>query len=220
MDFEYTPPVDEVTREDELLSMIESQLEANGHRATKAPTSKLQEAWTPKEWKVEYEIIVLMHLHGKSGVEIATITEYTPQHIYNILATPQAIAIENALLGKIRKEAISVTDEIQRIQKLTVKRLRESLEDDNKFNSAPLGFISKGIEVMKGTGEHIRTAPNTEIKNTFVIPASVATRFIEGLEKSDQARALLNAGSVSDGNASTESNQNIEEAELVEDDAA
>lgn len=220
MDFVYTPPEDNIKRENELLSMIESQLEKNGYKAEKAPTSKMQEQWVPKEWKAEYEIIVLMHLHGKSGVEIAAFTEYTPQHIYNILATPQAIAIENALIGTIRKEAISVTDEIKKIQKYTVKRLREALEDDNKFNSAPLGFISKGIEVMKGTGEHIRQAPTTEINNRFVIPASVADRFIEGLEKSDKARALLNAGSVSDGNASTESNQNIEDAEMVEDDAA
>src|SRR5262245_42336378 len=197
MDFVYTPPVDESQRENELLSMIESQLEANGHKHQKAPTSKLQEQWTPKEWKVEYEIIVIMHLppHSKSGTEIAAITGYTPQHIYNILATPQAIAIENALIGALRKDVISVADEIKEIQKLTVKRLRQSLADDNKFNDAPLGFISKGIEIMKGTGEYIKAAPTNEIKNTFVIPASVADRFLSGLEKSDQARALLRSGS-------------------------
>lgn len=160
--------------------------------------------WEPKNWSAEYELVVMMHLAGRKGVEIAELTGYTPQHVYNILGTPQAIAIEKAVIAKRRKDLISITDEIDTIQKLTVRRLRKSLENDDVFSKTPLGFISKGIEIMKGTGEYIKNSTNTEVRNnTFILPPSVADRFLDGLEKSDKAKLLLS--------------ENIEDAVIVED---
>lgn len=147
--------------------------------------------WQPKKWKPEYEKIVMMDLMGMKGYEIAEKTGFTPQHIYNILGCDEAIAIQKALIGKIRKESFNITDEIQEIQKLTVKRLKQSLKDDNIFNTSRLGFIAKGIDVMKGTGEHLKNAPTNQVINQFQLPPSVADRFLAGLEKSDEARKLL-----------------------------
>lgn len=165
-----------------------------------------KEKWVPKGWSAEYELIVMMHLAGKKGIEIARMTGYTPQHVYNILGTPQALAIEEAVIAKRREATIDIGDEIDKIQKLTVNRLRRSLESDDTFNKAPLGFISKGIEVMKGTGEHLKNSPTHEVRNnTFILPPSVADRFLEGLAKSDQARLLLSG-----------KNDDIEDAVVVE----
>lgn len=147
--------------------------------------------WQPKKWKVEYEKIVLMDLMGLKGYEIAEKMGYTPQHVYNILGTDEAIAIQRAMVGKIRESTFNMTDELNEIQKLTVKRLKQCLKDEDKFNTARLGFISKGIDVMKGMGEHLKHSPSNVVNNTFTLPASVADRFLEGLKKSDEARLLL-----------------------------
>lgn len=149
--------------------------------------------WEPKEWAAEYEIIVMMHLKGYKGVEIARTTGYTPQHIYNILGTPQAIAIETALIEKTREKTINIPDAIARISELTMKRLQDSLADDDMFKKMPGTLITHGLSVMKGTGEHLKNAPTVQTNNTFTLPASVADKFLAGLEKSDQARALLHS---------------------------
>lgn len=162
--------------------------------------------WQPKKWKPEYEKIVMMDLAGLKGYEIAEKLDCTPQHIYNILSTDEAIAIQRALVHKIRKESVNITDEIEKIQKLTVKRLKDSLENDNIFKESRLGFINQGINVMKGVGEYLKNKPENEVNNnTFILPESVADRFVAGLEKSDEAQKLLK---------SKNSSREIEEAEF------
>lgn len=192
------------TAEDILISALEVQSGGVEEQEVNIDSGE-KEKWVPKSWNAEYELVVMMHLAGKRGTEIARLTGYTAQHVYNILATPQAIAIEEAVIAKRREATIDINDEIDKIQKLTVNRLRRSLEDDNTFSKAPLGFISKGIEVMKGTGEHLKNSPTHEVRNnTFILPPSVADRFLEGLAKSDQARLLLSG-----------KNDEIEEAVVV-----
>lgn len=195
---------------DELLALMEKKVLIDDY--TQPTNPALEESktdkWEPKEWRAEYEIIVMMSLRGKKGIEIANFTGYTPQHIYNILGTPQALAIEQAFIAKVRAEIVNIPEEIAEIQKLTVRRLRESLKDDEMFKKMPGTLLSKGLEVMKGTGEHLKNAPTTQNNTTFVLPASVADKFLAGLEKSDQARALL------------AKNRDIVDAEVIEDDAA
>lgn len=146
--------------------------------------------WQPKKWKVEYEKVVLLDLMGLKGYEIAEKMNITPQHVYNILATDEAIAIQKMMIGRVRKETFNITEELQEIEKLTVKRLKSCLKDDDTFKTSKLGFISKGLDVMKGLGTHLKNAPTTQVNNTFQIPASVADRFTEGLKKADEARML------------------------------
>lgn len=161
--------------------------------------------WQPKEWRIEYEKIVMMDIMGMKGFEIAEKTGYTPQHIYNILGCDEAIAIQKALIGRVRKEGVNIVETLQEIQELTVKRLKDCLRDDNTFKESKLGFISKGIEIMKGTGDYLKNAPTNQVNNTtFQLPPSVADKFLLGLEKSDEARRLL-----------IESKK-IEEAEIVD----
>lgn len=147
--------------------------------------------WQPKEWRMEYERVVMMDLTGLKGYEIAEKTGYTPQHVYNILGCDEAIAIQKALIGRVRKEGVQITDELKEIQELTVKRLKACLKNDEVFRESRLGFIAKGIDVMKGMGEYLKNAPTNQVTNQFVLPPSVADRFLEGLEKSDQVRLML-----------------------------
>lgn len=163
-------------------SDLEVETSENGDKGKK---------WQPKEWRMEYERVVMMDLTGLMGYEIAEKTGYTPQHVYNILGCDEAIAIQKALIGRVRKEGVQITDELKEIQELTVKRLKACLKDDEVFRESRLGFIAKGIDVMKGMGEHLKNAPTNQVTNQFVLPPSVADRFLEGLEKSDQVRLML-----------------------------
>lgn len=151
--------------------------------------------WQPKKWKMEYEKVVMYDLMGLKGYEIAEKMGYTPQHVYNILGCDEAIAITKALINRTRRDkGVDIAGNITEIQELTVKRLRDCLKDDTTFEESRLGFISKGIDVMKGVGDYLKAQPSTQINNQFTIPPSVADRFLEGLEKSDRARELLLTG--------------------------
>lgn len=153
--------------------------------------TSINKKWQPKQWKIEYEKIVMMDLMGLKGYEIAERIGCTPQHVYNILGTDQAVAIQKSLINRVRKEALDMTQEIKEIQELTVTRLKKCLKDDDIFNESRLGFITRGIDVMKGTGEYLKNAPTNQVNNQFILPPSIADRFLEGLEKSDKARELL-----------------------------
>lgn len=197
--------------QDEIASMLdEVDKKANGETPFKSMVNKGKrnkaDRWTPTEWKAEYEVIVAMHVGGLSGVEISRKSGFTPAHVYNILGTPQAIAIENVLIEKTRSQTLDITQELQEIQTLTVSRLKHCLNSDYMFDKSPLGFIGKGIEVMKGLGEHLKPVSAPVTNNTFVMPASVMDKFLVGMEKSDQARAYL---------ASKNYSNNIQEAEVV-----
>jgi len=152
--------------------------------------SEKKERWQPKKWTTQYEEIVLMDLAGMKGYEIAEKVGLTPQHVYNILGCDEAIAIQKAMVGRVRKKTFNMTEVLGEIQELTVKRLKDCLVDDDTFKTSRLGFIAKGIDVMKGIGEHLKNAPNTVVNQQFQIPPSVADRFLKGLEKADEARAL------------------------------
>jgi hypothetical protein len=152
--------------------------------------SNNKERWQPKKWSTKYEEIVLLDLMGMKGYEIAEKVGMTPQHVYNILATDEAIAIQKAMVGKVRQKSFNITEELGEIQELTVKRLKSCLKDDDTFKTGRLGFIAKGIDVMKGLGEHLKNAPTTVVNQQFAIPPSVADRFLIGLEKADEARKL------------------------------
>jgi len=149
-----------------------------------------KDKWQPKKWTVEYEQIVLMDLMGLKGYEIAEKVGITPQHVYNILATDEAIAIQKAMIGRVRKKSFNITEELTEIQELTVQRLKNCLKDDETFKTSRLGFIGKGIDVMKGIGEHLKNAPSVQVNQQFTIPPSIADRFLLGLEKADEARRL------------------------------
>lgn len=170
-----------------------------------------KEKWQPKKWTVEYEKIVMYDLIGLKGYEIAEKLSCTPQHVYNILGTDEAIAIQKAMVGKIRTNGIDITKELKEIQELTVSRLKKCLQDDNIFKESRLGFIAKGIDVMKGTGEHLKNAPSNQQVNNFMIPPSVAERFMAGLEKADEVRQMF-----SNNKPKLLESVKIEEAEIVE----
>lgn len=151
--------------------------------------------WQPKKWKMEYEKVVMYDLMGLKGYEIAEKMGFTPQHVYNILGCDEAIAITKALISRTRRDkGKDIAGNITEIQELTVKRLRDCLKNDDDFNESKIGFITKGIDVMKGVGDYLKQVPSTQVNNQFTIPPSVADRFLEGLEKSDRARELMLTG--------------------------
>lgn len=191
LDISINDLVEELSDDDNIVHNS-TDVNNNSTRTDSDSDSPPNQKWQPKKWKLEYEKIVMMDLMGLKGYEIAEKMNCTPQHVYNILATDQAIEIQKALIGRVRKDGeTTIVDDIQQIQKLTVSRLKKCLTDDEIFKESRLGFISRGIDVMKGTGEHLKNAPTNQVNNQFILPPSIADRFLEGLEKSDRARELL-----------------------------
>ena len=184
--------------EGSLFSVVDSAL--TGQATESQPKKRASVKWVPTEWRIEYERVVAMDVIGLSGVDIATRTGYTPQHVYNILGTPQALEIQKLLIEQLRKNStVDIGKTLTEIEEMTVKRLKQALKDDDIFLKAPATWVGKGLEVMKGKGEHLKNAPTGVVNNynTAVMPESVWSKFIAGMEKADLAKQL-SSGEIED----------------------
>ena len=184
--------------EGSLFSVVDSAL--TGQATESQPKKRASVKWVPTEWRIEYERVVAMDVIGLSGVDIAARTGYTPQHVYNILGTPQALEIQKLLIEQLRKNStVDIGKTLTEIEEMTVKRLKQALKDDDIFLKAPATWVGKGLEVMKGKGEHLKNAPTGVVNNynTAVMPESVWSKFIAGMEKADLAKQL-SSGEIED----------------------
>lgn len=103
--------------------------------------------WQPKEWKFEYETVLLMHVCGKTHSEIAEVCQLGEQQINNIL---------NSELCRNRKEQLKsklgVTEVIEgykNIMEMAVNRMKEFLEDKGTFKSYPVGAVSVAMKMFE-----------------------------------------------------------------------
>lgn len=152
--------------------------------------------WRPKKWRPKYERIVAMSACGWSNKMIALETGYTPVHISNILNLEQAEEFRQQLLERMRQKAlVSIPDTLDYIAQKTVQRLKEVIDDDNRFETSPFAVIDRGMDVLKGLG-HLKGGGNgapvgqTINVGTMVVSSTQADNLAEALRKADEVRKL------------------------------
>lgn len=167
---------------------------------------KPHEAWRPKRWRPEYEVIVALSSAGMSRQAVIdrifemSGTRYTPQHISNILNTPEAKEAQKKAVAVIRgKSTESLTEKIERVSQKAIGKIEELLDDADKYEASPFNVIDRGLAFLRITSKPAPapTQPNTNVSvnnNTMVMTAEAAQILKDGTTKADEVARLYGTG--------------------------
>ena len=146
--------------------------------------------WEPKVWEVNYEEIVIASTIGLSNEELAKKFNFTPQHISNILQTPQAALTRRRILDELQKRALdSIPQRMTAIADKAVQRLHNLLHDDERYAQSPFAVVDRGLQVLKGVGV-LREEKNMQVDKAIILTGEQSTDLLEGLVKANRAKDL------------------------------
>lgn len=147
--------------------------------------------WVPKRWEIWHEQVVALSCIGKSNTEIASHFGYTPQHISNILNTPEASLVRRRLLDNLRERIdTSIPAKLDMIALKAVERLDSLINNDEIYERSPFAVVDRGLQVIKGL-QHLKDKTDGVVKErTIIMPPEIALRLAAGLEKAREARRL------------------------------
>lgn len=153
--------------------------------------------WKPKEWRPEYERVVALSCMGKSNTEVALLTNFTSQHVSNILNLDEAAVFRKQVLDKMRERSMmDIPEQMERLKGNIVKRLNEAMTDDVLFQDSPFALLDRGIRVLEGSkvldkgGAVTNVQVNNQNNSTMVLPTESANTLIEGLRKADEVKRV------------------------------
>lgn len=148
--------------------------------------------WRPRKWELAYEQIVALSTLGKSNVEIAKLFGYTPQHISNILCTPEASLARRMMLEKLREGvAAKLPQRLDDLADKATQRLAEVLYNDDLASRSPFAVADRGLAVLKGLGKlKDEKEAGKGVNNTFVLTAEFAKQLTDGLAATRRAHEL------------------------------
>lgn len=160
-------------------------------RSIQARPPLFKNKWQPKRWEVMHEQIVALSVIGKSNTEIASHFHYTPQHISNILNTPEASIVRRRILENLRgKIDESIPAKLDIIANKAVERLYDLVHDDDIYERSPFAVVDRGLQVIKGLSHLKSNDGGVNINKMLVMAPEIANRLVDGLAKAREARAL------------------------------
>jgi hypothetical protein len=148
--------------------------------------------WQPKRWEAMHEQMVLMSTLGRSNVAIAEAFGYTPQHVCNVLNTPQADIIRRRVLNTLRESAVKQIDgSLEDLADQSIVRLKQVMYDDDLFSKSPFAVVDRGISVLRGIGKlRAENAPGVNVKNAIFMTPEDAKTLHDGMTRADEAKRL------------------------------
>ena len=173
-------------------TMVEAELvpELEENRARRSARIN-RPRWNPKQWHPVYEEVVLLDSLGYKNTSIAEMKGFTPQHISNILNTPQAKIIKQLILKRMEQKRDETVE--QRLEKITnraMSRIEETINNDELAMKNPLGVFDRAITVLKATNK-IKDAPAIVNDNrTLIVTDAQMDKLDRAIKLSDEARQL------------------------------
>lgn len=171
----------------------------NGKRGAKLSN------WVPRKWKPAYEKIVALAALGKTGKFIAEQTGYCENHIYLILRLPQAVELQEQLLGKLRERLLNdVPAILAESASKFAERIRAVAFDDELFKKSPFAVIAAGMKVIEGEGHFNKGKPSPSgdihVHGNALVHLNEKRQqdFLTGLEKANEVRRLHSGQSLGD----------------------
>ena len=148
--------------------------------------------WRPRKWEAMHEQIVVLSCLGRSNKQIAEIFGYTPQHICNILGTPEASLVRRRVLDNLRDSVKSNLDQsLEDLADQSVIRLKEVMFDDDLFEKSPFAVVDRGLAVLRGVGRLKSGDDNsTKVGKAIIMSSEDAKKLIEGTAAADEAKRL------------------------------
>src|SRR5437773_2028363 len=151
--------------------------------------------WRPRKWEAMYEQIVILSTLGKSNVDLAAHFGYTPQHICNILASPEASLTRRRVLEVLRDSAHQGIDESMRdLEEQSIARLKTLMYDDELYNKSPFAVVDRGLQILKGVGRFKTGDEKLNVGKAVFIDSESAKILREGITKADEAKRLNDGG--------------------------
>lgn len=149
--------------------------------------------WQPKVWHPVYEEVVMRDCMGYSNIEIAADMGYTVVHVSNILCTPQAHLIKRLVLLQMeKKRELNVDQRFDKLTKVAIDRIEETLGNDNFATRNPGGMFDRALKMLQVRGVVKDPEADRNAKtNTVIVPSDVFSRFTESMERSARERKEL-----------------------------
>lgn len=173
----------------------------------KGKNRRPEHKWDPKEWHPTYDLVVILSL-TKSNEEIASIVNYSPQTVSNILTSPTG-KIKKAEVLQMGRDKLAGTLEnrARQMSDLAISRLHEILTDDNRMrkDATAFGAIDRALAVAKTFTPELKKDPinsltpmvvngdvhHTQVQNQQNIFTPLQAQEIsEGLEKLQEVKKL------------------------------
>jgi len=150
--------------------------------------------WRPKEWTPVYEqIVVLSCGMNRSNVELGEMFGFTPQHVSNILNTPEASLVRRRVLETLREKVDGgIPKRLSDLADKATQRVAQIMYDDAVFERSPFAVVDRALRVLAGVGR-LRNAEESKgdtHNNILVLSGEAAQDIRDGLRKSREAREL------------------------------
>lgn len=142
--------------------------------------------WEPKEWRPQYEEIVLESARGASNKALAQKHGVTPQTICNINRTEQARKIRAELIANIRNTGLTMQQRRLLLADKALERIEEYFENDVEAQKRPGAMADRAMKMLVGVGE--LKGESNENKNLIVIGDELGEKLLGALTKSDLVR--------------------------------
>ena len=147
--------------------------------------------WIPKRWEEYYnQIVILRALNLKSNTELAEYFKVTPQHVSNILNTPQAEELRERIFNTALDNTKRVS--IEGLINKALERVSAVLDNDEIFEkktefvtNLAMRMISHKMEKQEGSGNI-----NVHGGQAIIFSAADGAAMREALKKSREADEL------------------------------
>ncbi len=147
--------------------------------------------WRPKEWTPVYEqIVVLSCGMNRSNKDLGEMFGFTPQHISNILSTPEASLVRRRVLETLREKVDGgLPQRLNDLADKATQRVAQVLYDDILFERSPFAVVDRSLTVLRGVGK-LKTSEEarSETNNVLILTGEAASEIKEGLKKAREAR--------------------------------
>lgn len=146
--------------------------------------------WSPVKWHPVYEQVVALSAAGRTHIEIAAIFDYTPQHISNIIRTPEAARVLERITKHVHENATNkIADDINELTRASLDIAKHVMIErrDEFLVEAPFKLLDRSFAFLRGAGKLITEQPqnvnNNVTNNTLIISNSHQKQLVDGVNK-------------------------------------
>jgi len=127
---------------------------------------------------------------NKSNTELGVMFGFTPQHISNILSTPQASLVRRRALETLREKVDGgLPKRLSDLADKATQRVAQIMYDDAVFERSPFAVVDRALRVLAGVGRlrNAEEARGDTTNNVLVLTGESANDIRDGLRKSREA---------------------------------
>lgn len=122
--------------------------------------------WQPKKWKVDHEVAVMMHIAGKTNIEIGLAFGKNPLWVGMVINSDRG----QKVIEKVRNNlpTRSIEESYSQILEKATKRLKDFLDNDTAFTNSPIMSVNAAMKAMEMIDSRLKTNP-IQTNNTLVL---------------------------------------------------